>query len=319
MVSGTCNIEIREHLDDDIDMAAHKARIKQMNLDYVDALDDEVFDEVNQYDSRGIVRKVNYPTSEGYVRELINYDGTFIQTVKKVGTKSDYVLIHVHGGIFVKRLSDAFGPLMEMLAEQSGALVVTADFRTPPNAPYEAGVEDIVNAYKYIQTLGYDAEHIIMYAESSGAAFALSALLRLRDLGYPPIKGATFFCPYVGFDTTTESYKEYCDSDIVLSERMIGYVKKAIGIDVDPGLVQKYFDFVHKDLSGLPYMFAIAGEQEIIKSEFLEVFKRAATYGADTDVIIVKEMYHSFQHSSALKTAGYYMDFLFHKIRSLMK
>ena len=72
------------------------------------------------------------------------------------------------------------------------------------------------------------------------------------------------------------------------------------------------------DLLGLAYMFAIAGEQEIIKSEFLEVFKKAAAYDTDSDVIIVKEMYHSFQHSSALKTAGYYMNFLFHKIRSLM-
>ena len=318
MVRGKCEIAHKKHLDQDINMEDHKERIRQMNLDFVASLDGEIQDELNHYDEQGLRRSVEYTPRQGFDLELVHYNGSSIQVVKKENTNPEYVLLHVHGGIFVKRLSEAFNPLLELLAEKSQALVVTPDFRTPPNSSFEDGVNDIVEAYKYALSLGYDAKHIVVFSESSGVAFTLNALLKLNELGFEKVKGAGFFCPYVGFDTTTESYKKYCDTDIVLSKTMIDYVKKAMGLDSNPEAVDKYFNFPKRDLTGLPDMVVIAGEEEIIRSEVIQMLEKAAKCGVNSEVTIVQGMYHSFQHSSALKTADYYFELLMSKIRGMM-
>ncbi|MFE7743561.1 alpha/beta hydrolase [Nocardia sp. NPDC057455] len=100
-------------------------------------------------------------------------------------------IIWLHGGGFVMGDLDTEHPWATMLAENSGAAVISVGFRLAPEQPFPAAHDDVYAALawtaEHAGELGIDPARIAIGGHSAGAGLAAAVALRARDQQGPPI------------------------------------------------------------------------------------------------------------------------------------
>ena len=121
---------------------------------------------------------------EGNVWERTTRNGVAVETFRHASRKSERVILYFHGGGFCLGIYPANRAFVAQIAKQTGLDVVLPDYRTAPEHPFPAALEDAIAVYKaMVHTEGYRAEDISVAGDSSGCALALSALMVLRRSG----------------------------------------------------------------------------------------------------------------------------------------
>jgi acetyl esterase/lipase len=103
----------------------------------------------------------------------------------------------------------------------------------PEVAPFPAGLNDCVSGLRHVhdsaQSLGVDAERIVVSGESGGGNLTIATAMRLREIDELHIvKGLYVFCPYINGvwpDARYPSSSEYIDllSDVKSNRGRVGY------------------------------------------------------------------------------------------------
>jgi len=128
-------------------------------------------------------------------------------------------VVFFHGGGFITGDLDTHDALCRYLTRESGAVVVSVDYRLAPEHPFPAAAEDAIAATEWA------AEHtralggtgaLAVVGDSAGGNLAAVAALAARDRGGPDIDYQALIYPGVGVDRDQESVREY--SGLVLSE-----------------------------------------------------------------------------------------------------
>ena len=90
------------------------------------------------------------------------------------------VVMYVHGGAFCAMSKDTHWVMARNFA-RAGYIVVNINYRLAPKNPYPAGLEDVCTAWKWlyenIDSIGGDAEKVIVAGESAGANLTLALAL----------------------------------------------------------------------------------------------------------------------------------------------
>ena len=99
-----------------------------------------------------------------------------------VQSKPAPLLIYIYGRSGEDRNMDSSDPGLRILANSTGFMVATMDYRF---APFSASLDDVVSTVRWIhqnsEQLGVDSQRIALGGESRGANLALSTALALRD------------------------------------------------------------------------------------------------------------------------------------------
>lgn len=94
-------------------------------------------------------------------------------------------VIWLHGGGWMMGDLDTERPFATRVAESSGAMVVSVDYRLAPEHPYPAALDDIYAVLNWTaeqaHELGIDPERIAIGGHSSGGNLAAGVALRARD------------------------------------------------------------------------------------------------------------------------------------------
>ena len=97
---------------------------------------------------------------------------------------SQPTFLDIHGGGFVIGRGDA----CRVLAKKSAAMVRmrtwSVDYRTPPDHPYPAALDDCIAVYRALLEV-QTPEHIVVGGGSAGGNLAAALMLRCRDEGLP--------------------------------------------------------------------------------------------------------------------------------------
>ncbi len=92
------------------------------------------------------------------------------------------LLVYLYGRSGEERNMDSSDPGLRILANSTGFMVATMDYRF---APFSASLDDVVATVRWIhqnsEQLGVDSQRIALGGESRGANLALSTALALRD------------------------------------------------------------------------------------------------------------------------------------------
>ncbi|GAA3013501.1 alpha/beta hydrolase [Streptosporangium longisporum] len=100
-------------------------------------------------------------------------------------------IVWMHGGGFVMGDLDTEHPWATRLAEASGAVVISVDYRLAPENPFPAALDDVHAVLtwtaRHAAGLGVDPGRIAVGGHSAGAGLAAAVALRARDLQGPPI------------------------------------------------------------------------------------------------------------------------------------
>ncbi|BDT92546.1 esterase [Nocardia sputorum] len=101
-------------------------------------------------------------------------------------------IIWLHGGGFVMGDLDTEHPWAALLADNSGATVISVGYRLAPEHPFPAAHDDVYAVLtwtaEHAAELGIDPARIAIGGHSAGAGLATAVALRARDEQGPPIR-----------------------------------------------------------------------------------------------------------------------------------
>ncbi|NIJ53885.1 alpha/beta hydrolase [Dyadobacter arcticus] len=172
----------------------------------------------------------------------------------KSGNAPFPVIVYYHGGGFVIADLDVYDASAKSLAEQTGAVVVSAAYRLAPEHKFPTAHDDAYAAYlwtvKNVVSLKGDPKKIAVAGESAGGNLAANVSIMARDKGAAlPIHQLLVY-PVAGSDMTTESYQKYASAKPLDKPMMEWFVKNYLhnmGEGKDPRI-----NLVAANLKGLP-------------------------------------------------------------------
>ncbi len=111
------------------------------------------------------------------------------------------LVVFYHGGGFVLCDLDSHDVLCRTLANESGCVVASVEYRLAPEAKFPAPLEDcyaaLVALVAQSVALGIDAERVAVCGDSAGGNLAAAVCLLARDRRGPAIQYQALFCPVI--------------------------------------------------------------------------------------------------------------------------
>ena len=133
-------------------------------------------------------------------------------------------LIWFHGGGWVLGSIDGCDPAARLLCRNSGAAVLSVDYRLAPEHPWPAAVEDAVSALRWVHengaALDLDIDRLAVGGDSAGGNLAAVTSLAARDSDGPRLRGQLLVYPVVDHDLDRPSYRTYAEGLLLETEDM---------------------------------------------------------------------------------------------------
>lgn len=100
-------------------------------------------------------------------------------------------IIYLHGGGFIKGDLDDSDSVAWGFADETGATVVSVDYRLAPEHPWPAGFDDGYDVLTWVAdnaaTFGVDKDRIVVAGDSAGGRFTACICMKARDKNGPKI------------------------------------------------------------------------------------------------------------------------------------
>lgn len=143
--------------------------------------------------------------------------------------KARPLLVYYHGGGWVIGDLDTHDNPCRFLAANSGAAVLSVDYRLAPEHPFPAAVEDAWAAYAWAAgnagELGCDPARIAVGGDSAGANLAAAVCLQARDESAPPPALQLLIYPVTQVGEETPS-RELFRGGFLLTRRSMDYFEQ---------------------------------------------------------------------------------------------
>lgn len=135
-------------------------------------------------------------------------------------------LVYFHGGGWVIGDLDTHDVICRQIAQRSGAVVVSVDYRLAPEQKFPAAVEDAIDATGWISVnadaLGIDAWRLAVGGDSAGGNLAAVVAIDARDNGGPAIALQALVYPATDMHGKTESHARFGEN-FLLTRAMMTY------------------------------------------------------------------------------------------------
>src|SRR5438876_7675622 len=122
-------------------------------------------------------------------------------------------LVFFHGGGWVIGDLDTHDVLCRQLTAESGASVISVDYRLAPEHKFPAAVDDAWAATRWVVAhaadLNVDADRLAVGGDSAGGNLAAVVALLARDHGGPPIRLQALLYPVTDSNVDTGSYRDF--------------------------------------------------------------------------------------------------------------
>jgi acetyl esterase len=211
------------------------------------------------------------------------------------------VLVWFHLGGFVFGSVEWVDPITRALANRSGCIVVSVDYRLAPEHPYPAARDDAWAAVTWVAEhaaeIGADPGRLAVGGDSAGANLATVTCLLAREQGGPAIAFQVLVHPSP--DCTEEafampSHKENGEGGFLITNADIRrWWSHYLSGGADPR--DPYLSPLHApDLSGLPPALVITAEYDPLRDPGEEYARRLAEAGVPTELRRYDGQIHAF-------------------------
>ena len=135
---------------------------------------------------------------------------------RSVAADDRRVVLDIHGGAYILCFGDACRAQAAGVAKDLRRRVISVDYRSPPDHPYPAPLDDCIAVYNAL--VGeHGAKNIIVGGASAGANLTAALVLRARDEGLPVPAGAIMHTPHLDMTNGSDSLYANQGLDAVLS------------------------------------------------------------------------------------------------------
>ena len=216
-------------------------------------------------------------------------------------------LVYFHGGGFVICNLDTHDRLCRNLANASGAVVVSVDYRLAPEHKFPAATEDAYAATRYVADhaaeFGVNPNRIAVGGDSAGGNLATVVALMARDRGGPSLKFQLLIYPVVDVDDDSPSMREYGHDHFLTRESMDWFIESYIGREEDrrsPYASPWYAS----DLRGLPAAMVITAECDPLCDQGEAYARKLQSAGVAVELKRYEGMIHPFLSLAGIIDAG---------------
>ncbi len=188
----------------------------------------------------------------------------------RVATGAAPVILYFHGGGWVTGNLDTYDASDRELANGTGAIVVSVQYRLGPEYRFSAAQNDADASYNWLlknaASIGGDPKQIALVGESAGGNLAIDTAIWARDSHLPAPVHQLLVYPVVGTNTDTPSYRETTDAVPLNRKAILWYVANFTNSAQD--LTDPRLNVVGlADLHGLPPTTIVSAEIDPLRSE----------------------------------------------------
>jgi acetyl esterase len=203
------------------------------------------------------------------------------------------VVVFFHGGGWVLGNIETHDGTCRALANRSGAVVVSVDYRLAPEAPFPAAVDDCITVTRWVHAyaaeLVVDPSRLAVAGDSAGGNLAAVVSLAARD-GGPAIAFQLLIYPAVDAHMTAASIKENGEGYFLTETDMVWFYGH-YAPDRDDWRASP---LLAKDLSGLPPALVITAGYDPLRDEGEAYAERLREAGVPTELVRFDGMIHGF-------------------------
>lgn len=216
------------------------------------------------------------------------------------------LLVWLHGGGWVIGDLDTADATARALANRSGAVVVSVDYRLAPEHPFPAGLEDALAALTWsvenAELLGVDASRVAVGGDSAGGNLAAALCQRVRDEFGPHIDFQLLAYPVVDCTLSHPSIDENAEGYFLTKDAMVWFVGHYLA-DCDPKAAAA--SPLHADtLAGLPPALVITAQLDPLRDEGEAYAAALRDAGVSVEAVRYDGQIHGFMGMAALLDDG---------------
>ena len=207
------------------------------------------------------------------------------------------VCMWFHGGGWVIGSVATNDATCRALANASGAIVVSVDYRLAPEhkfpIPFDDSYAATVWAAENAASLGGDPSRLAVAGASAGGNLATTIALRARDENGPPLVHQSLIYPVTDRDYSRPSYAENGEGYGLSYASMVWFWDCYLSNEAD-GESPYVAPMLAEDLSGLPSAFVLTCEFDPLRDEGEAYAKRLQEAGVPTKHSRYDGMIHAF-------------------------
>ena len=206
------------------------------------------------------------------------------------------IVVYFHGGGFVMGSIGIMDNVARSLADASGAVVISVEYRLAPEHPYPAGLDDCeaVTRWAVANAGRFDLSPrlVAVAGESAGGNLAAAVSLRARDAGDLPLAGQVLIYPAVAGTEVFPSRREFDGLviSLVAGEKFRQAYSGGRDLDSDPYAVP----LSAKSLAGLPPALVILGGCDMLRDEGRAYAGRLRDDGVSLEEVCYAGQPHGF-------------------------
>jgi acetyl esterase len=179
------------------------------------------------------------------------------------------LLMWFHGGGWVIGDLETADGTCRALANRSGAVVVSVDYRLAPEHPFPAAADDALEAVLWAveqaEVLGVDPTKVAVGGDSAGGNLAAVVAQRCRDEFGPALAFQLLVYPVTDLTLSHPSMEENAEGYFLTRDTMVWFRSCYVG-ERDPR-DPKVSPLFAQDLSGLPPALVITAEYDPLRDE----------------------------------------------------
>lgn len=208
------------------------------------------------------------------------------------------MVVYFHGGGWVLgSIRAADGPC-RALAQSSGCVVVSLEYRRAPETKFPGPLEDCLSAVRSLASRVEEfggSGRLVLLGDSAGGNLAAATSMCLRDAAGPRVDAQVLLYPCLApaRGSTFGSYEQQADGPLLTRGEMIWFWEHYLATEAD-GLDPRAAPLLAADLSGLPPTTVVVCELDPLRDEGLAYAERLQAAGVETEVICYPGAAHGF-------------------------
>lgn len=230
-----------------------------------------------------------------------------LRIYRPVTAQAAPALVYFHGGGLVMGTNHSFEPLARELAAQSGAVVISVEYRLAPECPPPAQFDDCYTATSWVAEnagdLGLDPGRLGVVGDSAGGSLAAAVALAARDHGGPALFCQVLLYPGLDRDMAAPSIALLADAPM-LSRDDIEYMHDLADTGASKSHDAYRVPAYASNLSGLPPAIVVTGECDPIRDWGERYAVRLRDAGVQTTMTRYPGAYHGFLMRSEATARG---------------
>ena len=203
-------------------------------------------------------------------------------------------VVYYHGGGWVIGSVDDWDAVCRTIAAESGARVVSVDYRLAPEHRFPAAADDAYDAFVWVSENLAHGGAVVVAGDSAGGNLAAVTAIRARDESGPAIALQVLVYPVVDHDFSTSSYDQHGEGGLILNRAEMVWFWDHYLPDPAERSHPHAAPLHASDHSGLPPAYVLVAEYDPLRDESLAYAAKLEAAGVPVEVRRFDDQIHAF-------------------------